>query len=167
VALVDNVSMCVQLAGGAVWSKKRHLWGVDPTERSIWAVKWGTSPARQCLNRGSFFYGFKHCCSGGERWVVRLAGGTGGAPALQGDVVAGNFFRKEQSRCSGERAVGGQVGGRDRGDAGPLGRRCGGRFFFVRNKVDAPRASSGWSGWREGLWGAGPLARRCSGQLFS
>jgi hypothetical protein len=44
VALMDHVSIHLALGGGGTWPKRGHLWGVDPTERSIWGLKWGTSP---------------------------------------------------------------------------------------------------------------------------
>jgi hypothetical protein len=41
VVLMDTVSICPQLAGGARWSKRGRFSGVDRTKRWIWGLKWG------------------------------------------------------------------------------------------------------------------------------
>jgi hypothetical protein len=82
VVLMDTVSMCLQLAGGARWSKRGRFSGVDPTKRWIWGLKWGAGLlGRICIEP---FFGSISMLRGGERWVVRLVGGSWGAPAMGG-----------------------------------------------------------------------------------
>jgi hypothetical protein len=63
----------------------------------------GRQPCRQCLNQGTFFYKFKHCCSG--RRAVSFVGGSGGAGPV-GRSCIGVLFCKEQYRCSEVQGIG-------------------------------------------------------------